>query len=534
MVKCPLILLISHPIGFCLAWSWAAHQTPHSGEGQIPPDMSSGLVDSELLQSDIDALLKSRDTLQSYQRKPDCFRDAISLVKAHCEESHMDEQERVQAAISMTMCELATARHYSPPMECAGFARGGYKLSSSSPPAHARGQCVEALSRSAQFWSSYSGYLREIPQLCFAFRRWIDIDTAKDIYRNITIDKVTLLRFLTEREKNSRGAQQIWEQTTQDMRDVLDALRLTSSGVRDASDLLTVIVNSGFQSLLAEIENELREVGQRERTDHAEIMAKFNDILGAVGREHSDHLAGLLPSIRSSIASELSTVFALIKDESLRNLDVAELIQRQLGSLGGSLASMENSVQQLVGRIEDTSKLLESSLMQAQTAQSIQGDAMLSMSHFVETLDLLTQTTHAELEAINRTTTALTDSLKQSASSAWLKSALVSLFQLLPGMSQFDFVLSSQTLHLALRLINILWHTIRFSVSLLMSAFVLINAKRWMPSRGRIPSETKGISLSHPTQCVGPRTKTSHRLFRPRYSRIPDRLCRPSEHSAWP
>ncbi|KIK94204.1 hypothetical protein PAXRUDRAFT_467558 [Paxillus rubicundulus Ve08.2h10] len=191
-------------------------------------------------------------------------------------------------------------------------------------------------------------------------------------------------------------------------------------------------------------------------------------MLETVGREHSDNLAGLLPSIRSSITSELSTAFALIKDESLRNLDVAELIQRQMGSLESSLATMQNTVQQLVGVVEDTSELLESSLVQAQTAQAIQSDAMVSVSHLVDTLNLLTQTTHSELEVINRTATALTESLRQSPSSAWLKSALVSLFQLWPGMSQFDLVLSSQSLHLAVGVINVLWHITRFAVSLLM------------------------------------------------------------------
>ncbi|KIK94203.1 hypothetical protein PAXRUDRAFT_784366 [Paxillus rubicundulus Ve08.2h10] len=176
MVKYTLLLLVSHHIGHCLAWSWATYQIPHSGGGQISQDTPSSLADSELPQAEIDVLLKSKDTLQFYQRKPDCFQDAISLVKARCEESRMDEQERIQAAISITMCELATARHYSPPMECAAFARGGYKPSSTSAQSQAR--CVEALSRSAQFWSSYSGYLREMPQLCFAFRRWIDIGNA--------------------------------------------------------------------------------------------------------------------------------------------------------------------------------------------------------------------------------------------------------------------------------------------------------------------------------------------------------------------
>ena len=32
-----------------------------------------------------------------------------------------------------------------------------------------------ALSRSTRHWSSYAGYLREIPQMCFTLQRWKDI-----------------------------------------------------------------------------------------------------------------------------------------------------------------------------------------------------------------------------------------------------------------------------------------------------------------------------------------------------------------------
>lgn len=102
----------------------------------------------------------------------------------------------------MTLCELATATHHSVPMECLPFANDSSDISADPR------NCVEyvqapsiaikpnnshrALSRSAQFWSSYSGYLRETSkdllfflfearlrassaQLCFAFQRWNDI-----------------------------------------------------------------------------------------------------------------------------------------------------------------------------------------------------------------------------------------------------------------------------------------------------------------------------------------------------------------------
>lgn len=102
------------------------------------------------------------------------------------------------AAISMTLCEIATAKHYSLPLECHPFSPEG----KDPRDPRTRSECVDALSRSAQFWSSYSGYLREIPQLCFAFRRWNDIDLARDIYKNATIENINFLRSLVNREKS--------------------------------------------------------------------------------------------------------------------------------------------------------------------------------------------------------------------------------------------------------------------------------------------------------------------------------------------
>ncbi|KAI6006281.1 hypothetical protein F5J12DRAFT_833432 [Pisolithus orientalis] len=223
--------LIALHAASCLAWSWSntlrdtesvdgyADSTAHDLQDSTPFTISQSLCGipiggtafKELSDPELATLFSGKNALGSYHRKADCFQDAMSRVKTRCEESHMDEQERIQAAISMTLCELATARHYAPPMECAAFSKGQQR----PPDSFAQSACVEALSRSAQFWSSYSGYLRELPQLCFALRRWLDIDIAKDVYRNITSEKLALLKFLNEREKSAMTAQQLWTQTNQ-------------------------------------------------------------------------------------------------------------------------------------------------------------------------------------------------------------------------------------------------------------------------------------------------------------------------------
>ncbi|KAF8126220.1 hypothetical protein EV363DRAFT_1418934 [Boletus edulis] len=538
-----LILFVANHITCSLAWSWTTHQSPPdlASAPRVAEDVLLNSFDAELSQAGIDGLLSNKDVLQSYQQKPDCFQNAISLVKARCEESRMDEQERIQAAIGMTMCELATARHYLPPMECAAYVRAGHKASSPTPKGQAR--CVDALSRSAQFWSSYSGYLREIPQLCFTFRRWIDIDTAKDIYRNITEEKAFFVRFLIEREKASKTTQDLWGILAEEMRNMLEALRLASNGLKDTSDILTMTNFNSSQSLLMEVQSAIHEIEDRDRVNHEEIMTKFYSMLERVERDHSDHLLGFLPAIQSSITYELSTAFALIKDESLRNRDAAAHVERRMGLLESGLSALQNSLEQLTGVMDESSKLLEGSLMQARSASVIQGETMASMAHLMEGVHLLSQTTHAELASINRTASALKESLIQAPSSEWLKAVVVTMLQHFPGMPLLNFAMDSRTLQLVSRMVYVLWHGTRFFASLLVSAFILIGARGRPPFGPRAaPGDREAGAQAGATtwetdvkppinRSTRPRTRLPRRSVRSRYSRIPDRLCRPSEDS---
>ncbi|KAH9941244.1 uncharacterized protein BXZ73DRAFT_16469, partial [Epithele typhae] len=140
-------------------------------------------------------------SLETYSNRPDCFRAAAKRIQTRCSELEIDEGARVQAALSMTLCEIATAEHNSPPMECASF--GGQDGSRGDTTAR---QCVSALSRSAQYWSSYSGYLREVAQLCFAFQRWNDIDTAKQVHRNATMEAILALRVISDQRRDMQTA----------------------------------------------------------------------------------------------------------------------------------------------------------------------------------------------------------------------------------------------------------------------------------------------------------------------------------------
>ncbi|KIK02891.1 hypothetical protein K443DRAFT_131666 [Laccaria amethystina LaAM-08-1] len=139
------------------AFSWPKppiKSAPESGRTKLPIESGYGNYKSTFPRH----YFRLSHALERYTRRPDCFRRVAGAIRTRCSELDMDEDERINAAISMTLCEIATAKHYSLPLECHPFSP---ERKDPRDP-RMQSECVDALSRSAQFWSSYSGYLREI------------------------------------------------------------------------------------------------------------------------------------------------------------------------------------------------------------------------------------------------------------------------------------------------------------------------------------------------------------------------------------
>ncbi|KIK25757.1 hypothetical protein PISMIDRAFT_677082 [Pisolithus microcarpus 441] len=90
--------------------------------------------------------------------------------------------------------------------------------------------------------------------------------------------------------------------------------------------------------------------------------------------------------------------------------------------------------------------------------------------------------------------------------------------------------------------IDVVWRVLCFSVSMFTSALLFSNARRWFTRRVKSADVTRGSSKdanivmdvnSHAVNStLDPRL--SKRSLRLRYSRIPDRLCKPIDHTgAW-
>ncbi|KAH7910345.1 hypothetical protein BJ138DRAFT_116876 [Hygrophoropsis aurantiaca] len=555
-------LPISFAVGIfclpCLAWSWSPQsaQIDHNEAGnaysvrQSLTDNGNGLTREE-----VDSLFTNTDALEAYARKSDCFQNAASSLRMRCAESHMGEDERVQAAIAMTLCELATARHHAPPMECAEFSDG--LVPSSHRYIHeTQGACVEALSRSAQFWSSYSGYLREIPQLCFTFRRWIDIDAAKDIYRNVTLEKIALIRIILEREKISKASVQGWEQSLSGFREDLSSLRMISESIQEASNLLVVDYGQKLQSFSNEVENILTDIQTRHQDSHLQLTAKVHDTLDGIYLHHSKSLSEMLYVFQKTTFAELDSIFSFVADQNQRYLQTTDYIHQRWAAFDTGIKFMHNSIEDLTSSVVRTSDILELSFDRAQVAHRIQQEASDAVYQLVDVISQLTATTHGELQAINQTAFMVKANMQPDTIAHWMRIGYSAISQLLwPGFSLADSWLSPQSVHLGVGMATALWRLLELCFSLLTSIFFVFNIKHIFPSvlgssaTSRKPTPFSPIPHSHhteefacslrssdtvPTQHQSPQDpRIIRQLSRPRISRIPDRLCQRSAHSLW-
>lgn len=102
----------------------------------------------------------------------------------------------------------------------------------------------------------------------------MEIDTAKDIYRNVTMEKLALIRFILEQQKGFTAAHQNWERSSTDLGDLINVLKSTSGNIRDIADATSNSIIQNAQSLFTKMETTLSVVNQRSFDDRIRSLDK--------------------------------------------------------------------------------------------------------------------------------------------------------------------------------------------------------------------------------------------------------------------
>ncbi|KAI0945380.1 hypothetical protein AcW1_001615 [Taiwanofungus camphoratus] len=474
---------------YSYAFSWITAQLSAGTDALALNAMSQDILDS----GEIAMIVRNAESLDHYERQPDCFRRVTSFIRTRCGELDIGENERVKAAISMTLCELATATHHSTPLECESYAHVSDTTSSFGSKESPR-DCVEALSRSAQYWSSYSGYLREVPQLCFAFRH-----TAREIYKNATIEKLALIRHLTDREKVMQAVQLDSQRFLQAMGNVLDDLRSSTTGIKSVSSALVDDVRIGVREIFDLFRSSLSTLRQRSEEDQLLMISRTDTAIESLAERHAASLASLVPTMERYLRSELDMVLSLGREQFQGMLDIADATRTSLMLVGDDVEAMHQSVIYLIAAASQAAAQLNIDVQQAELAQRAQIEASDSVMKLVDTLSELTNKTHAEIESINSTAAAVKESLIRTAVGinlgldwlTWGKWATTYLLKMSLRLDpvHLEYLAQLPVFRMLVAVGRVICYILQTSFSSIMSAIILlISIKRWLPGVNPTPS----------------------------------------------
>ncbi|KAF5368754.1 hypothetical protein D9757_010414 [Collybiopsis confluens] len=553
-----------------------------------------------------------QDALGHRSRRSDCFRGIAGSIRLRCAELDVNEEERVIAAISMTICELATANHHAP-MECRSFGSStpdGPVYFEESISGQAPADCVNALSRSAQFWSSYSGYLREIPMLRLPERKryrsvnpaLFDIhlssslvaallsDNAKDIFRNISIDQELYLRMIIDRERANSIQTKKWMSNLDDLFNATDQLLHLSRAVQGESSEFIYELRRNNLETLDVLFSTLREFHTQTTHVQQHSLTKIDSALDGLSERHMQDLQTIVPHVHVALVSLLDEVFHLARQQHEAALvNLTTTAQDHWRVIYSEFAAMQETISQLSHSATSTALSLES-LSNRAAEKTLQAHRYISESahQLGAALDNLTDRTLEEIEKIDYAAMDLKQRLvlpprQESAwfsyesvsSEWWWKGNIIKILGIVLGGAPLDLWVDSPFLRIFQAVWIVSFWLLKHSLSTVTSFIVLcLSCRKYIPllltstlsKRASRDLEDLGSDSTHTvstvvTNLLPPRrlvetpntignlasSPKSYLVVSPqsriiacgrtptvsgfptatRFSRIPDRLCRP-------
>ncbi|KAI0746941.1 hypothetical protein C8Q80DRAFT_1178461 [Daedaleopsis nitida] len=468
------------------AWSWV--YAPSRQKSTPPENDSDGIAPAEVA-----AILQGSRSLEAYARKPDCFRRVANMIQTRCSELETDEAERVKAALSMTLCEIATADHHSLPLECASFhpdaAAGHY--GTETP-----GKCVSAISRSAQYWSSYSGYLREVSQLCFAFQRWNDIDTAKEVHRNATVASISVLRYLSNRETRM---QQAWDESDamlQSLRAAIEQLHVSTADIDLVSRVTAEKLSLALNQVMDATGRVILDAYAAAANTHADTLSKIDANMSQLLDQLMFATASVAPTIENILAQRLDTAYASLAQQ-LQGMDtLAEQAGIRFAVLEKRFEELEHVAAFLVTDVRRAGADMEVYLRHSHMAQEKQLEVAAVVNNVSLALTDLVVMAHQGVHDLNETVAEVKDSLRDVYHRewtvtlwSWFQELVMHVFKIHP--SSFDVPLVHtlgeciRTLRVVVAFVSSMLMVGTFQplrASLLISSFPRVRSYCWLPS----------------------------------------------------
>ncbi|EMR08223.1 hypothetical protein PNEG_03392 [Pneumocystis murina B123] len=292
------------------------------------------------------------ETLSLLARKPSCFRSAASSLISLCKEldSDLHEAEKSAFAVKLTLCELGTA-HAEVPAAC---------------HQESLEKCVKELETRPQWWTSYSGYFRDVTRMCYVARTEVEKDQLLALHRNLTYAQMTMLRNLRRemddidlRMYDKYKFEHMWQDFQEDMERNMLIMR---NEIKEMEKKMNFLLSMFTDSINVSIEDVNKKL-YRVTTDLDKVVEKVEEAGSHLEKEIKD--IGLSSREMWSTAGE--TVLDSFESIKKMNNDLSNIQRNNLDSIVNLLNKIFISLDFSFGSIEGLSRQILSTSTVAET-----------------------------------------------------------------------------------------------------------------------------------------------------------------------
>ncbi|GES84636.1 nuclear fusion protein [Rhizophagus clarus] len=304
--------------------------------------------------------------LTTLEKKQDCFKEATITLKNGCRNINLSNNDKMQYAIRLTKCELAIA-NLAFPMECDDFDQD-------------IGKCIESISRIPQFWTTYSGYFREVSQMCFAMRYSLERDLLEEYNRNVTFKYHHILKHLHEimmtlRKEEVNRLSQIKQFLINLAKDVNELEETTSFNIGSLKGILSdfqIITQSALSQIIHLNEelgkfvpnariilDEINNANEQQLSTIKELTVTSKDIIQVnfekLGQIYQ-HLQKIDAVARDILLSQ-EQVYDNMEDVKNKHGELLDQLQEAKNNLQNLLEISQNEIQELTKSLSDAKKI---------------------------------------------------------------------------------------------------------------------------------------------------------------------------------
>ncbi|KAJ3137558.1 hypothetical protein HDU90_001961 [Geranomyces variabilis] len=269
--------------------------------------------------------------VQAYETEGNgCFKAAVTKLKAGCSTLSLGEEKKITYAVYLTRCEIATAS-IPIPRECEPHAVDVDVYA-----------CVEILSHVPQLWTSYSGYVREVVNMCFAAQYENHRDTVEQLFNNVTAHQISSYRLLRRQHKDMES----WH--NQQMRRLTKVEQLQVSLISQADEIKTSaksasVITQGLDINLTAALGTVQEILQKQSEIQtvADKLAETTTALAGVMNDGLENSAARVESIDSTLKRVVLDIDKLAGHERA-TVAFMDNIQEMLSNFAAQLSTQSD------------------------------------------------------------------------------------------------------------------------------------------------------------------------------------------------